>query len=111
MSLLRRKSRRQRAADKVRDAVPGGKSKPARVAGSVRDKVEGSGPGKTLQGAGMAGVAAGRHGKATAVYSGRKASGKRMPLLRTLPLFAAASFASFLAVRKMRQGVKQTAPP
>ena len=81
------------------------------MADSVRDKVESSGPGKTVQGAGMAGVATARHGKAMATYAGRKASGKRMPLLVTLPAFAGASFAGFMAVRKMRRGVKQTAPP
>ena len=76
----------------------------------VRGKVKRSGPAKTLHGAGMFGRAAGRSGKATAVYTGRKATGKRAPLLVSLPLFAGASFASFVAVRKMRRGVKQTVP-
>jgi hypothetical protein len=108
MNLRRRKSRRARAVDKLRAAVGGRrKSAPARVAKSVKR----SGPAKTAQGAGMAARAAGRHGKAVAAYTGRKASGKRAPLLVSLPLFAGASFAGFMAVRKMRRGVKQTAPP
>ena len=82
------------------------KSKTARV----REKVKRSGPVKTAQGAGMAGRAAGRSGKAVAVYAGRKAAGKRTPLLASLPVVAGASIASFLAVRKMRRGVKQTMP-
>jgi hypothetical protein len=86
------------------------KSKPARMTDAVRDTVERSGPAKTVQGAGMAGRAAGRGGKATAVYAGRKVGGKRAPLLRTLPLFAGASVASLIALRKMRQGFKQTVP-
>jgi hypothetical protein len=86
------------------------KSRPARVADSVRGKVKRSGPAKTVQGAGMAGRAAGRSGKAMAVYTGRKATGKRAPLLASLPVFAGASIASFIAVRKMRRGVKQTVP-
>ena len=77
---------------------------------SVRKKVKRSGPGKTVQGAGMAGLAAGRGGKAMAVYGGRKARGKRAPLLVSLPVFAGASVASFMAIRKMRRGIKQTAP-
>jgi hypothetical protein len=87
------------------------RSKPARAADSVRRKVKRSGPAKTAAGAAMAGRAAGRSGKATAVYAGRKAAGKRAPLLVTLPMFAGASVAGFFAVRKMRRGVKQTAPP
>ena len=82
------------------------KSKRARTI----DKIKRSGPAKTAQGAGMAGRAAGRSGKAMAVYGGRKAAGKRAPLLVSLPIFAGASIAGFLAVRKMRRGVKQTAP-
>ena len=77
---------------------------------SVRGKVTGSGPAKTVAGAGMAGRAAGRSGKAMAAYTGRKASGKRAPLLMSLPALAGASIAGFLAVRKMRRGVKQTVP-
>lgn len=112
MDLRRRKSRRARAADKLRRAAGGRrKSTPARVAGTMRDKVRRSGPGKTAQGAGMAGRAAGRNTKAMAVYTSRKARGKRAPLLVSLPLFAGASIAGFMAARKMRQGVKQTAPP
>lgn len=108
MNLRRRKSRRDRAVDKLRGlAGRRRKSKPARMA----DKVKRSGPGKTAQGAGMAGRAAGRHGKAVATYTRRKAAGKRAPLLMSLPLFAGASFAGFMAARKMRRGVKQTAPP
>jgi hypothetical protein len=64
------------------------KSKPARMTDAVRDTVERSGPAKTVQGAGMAGRAAGRGGKAT----------------------AGASVASLIALRKMRQGFKQTVP-
>ena len=82
------------------------KGKPARAL----DKVKRSGPGKTAQGAGMAGKAAGRSGKAVAVYAGRKAAGKRTPMLAALPVVAGASVAGFLAVRKMRRGVKQTVP-
>ena len=81
------------------------------MADSARDKVRRSGPGKTVEGAGLAGLAAGRSGKAMARYAGRKAGGKRAPLLMTLPAFAGASIAGFMAVRKMRKGVKQTAPP
>lgn len=77
---------------------------------SVRKKVGRSGPAKTAQGAGMAGRAAGRGGKAMAEYGGRKARGKRAPLLVGLPAFAGASVAGFMAIRKMRRGVKQTAP-
>jgi hypothetical protein len=80
------------------------------MTGSVRDNVKRSGPAKTLQGAGMAGRAAGRSGKAMAAYAGRKAAGKRAPLLVSLPVFAGASIASFIAVYKMRRGVKQTVP-
>jgi hypothetical protein len=86
------------------------KSMPARVTDSVRGKVKRSGPARTLQGAGMAGRVAGRSGKAMAVYTGRKAAGKRAPLLVSLPIFAGASIASFMAVRKIRRGVKQTIP-
>ena len=86
------------------------KSKPARLIGSVRHKVKGSGPAKIVEGAGMAGRAAGRSGTATAVYAGRKAAGKRAPLLVSLPVFAGASIASFFAIRKLRRGVKQTVP-
>ena len=112
MNLLRRTSRRTRAVEKLRGAVGGRrKSKPARMADSVRDKVKRSGPAKTVDGAGMAGRAAGRTGKAMAVYTSRKAAGKRAPLLASLPVFAGASIAGFLAVRKMRRGVKQTVPP
>jgi hypothetical protein len=77
---------------------------------SLRDEVKRSGPAKTVQGAGMAGRAAGRSGKAMAVYAGRKAAGKRTPLLVGLPAVAGASVAGFLAVRKMRRGVKQAVP-
>ena len=77
---------------------------------SVRKKVERSGPAKTVQGAGMAGRAAGRGGRAVAVYGGRRAKGKRAPLLVSLPVFAGASVAGFMAIRKMRRGIKQTAP-
>ena len=52
----------------------------------------------------------GPSGEAVAAYTGRKATGKRAPLLVSIPLFAGASVASFFAVRKMRRGVKQTAP-
>ena len=86
------------------------KSKPARMKDALRKKVKRSGPAKTVQGAGMAGRAAGRSGKAMAVYTGRKARGKRAPLLVGLPVFAGASIASFIAIRKMRRGVKQTVP-
>jgi hypothetical protein len=111
MNLRRRKSRRARAADKLRGVVGRRrKSKSARMAASVRDKVESSGPAKSVQGAGAAGRAAGRSGKAMAAYTGRKAAGKRTPLLMSLPVLAGASIAGFLAVRKMRRGVKQTAP-
>jgi hypothetical protein len=110
MNLRRRKSRRARAVDRLRGVAGGRKSKPARMTDSVRDKVKRSGPAKTAQGAGMAGRAAGRSGKAMAVYTGRKAAGKRAPLLVSLPVFAGASIASFIAVRKMRRGVKQTVP-
>jgi hypothetical protein len=86
------------------------KRQPARTVDSVRRKVRRSGPAKTVQGAGMAGRAGGRSGKAMAVYAGRKASGKRAPLLASLPILAGASIAGFFAVRKMRRGVKQTVP-
>ena len=86
--------------------LPRRKSKPARMA----KKVKRSGPGKTVEGAGMAGLAAGRSGKAMAVYGSRKARGKRAPLLVSLPVLAGASVASFMAIRKMRRGVKQTVP-
>jgi hypothetical protein len=111
MNLRRRKSRQARAVDKLRGAAGGRrKSKPARVAKSLRDKVKRSGPATTVRGAGIAGRAAGRSGKAMAVYTRRKATGKRAPLLVSLPIFAGASIASFIAVRKMRRGVKQTVP-
>ena len=111
MNLGRRKSKKDRAVEKLRGAVGGRrKSKPARMTRSVRKKVKRSGPAKTLQGAGMAGRATGRSGKAMAKYTGRKATGKRAPLLVGVPAFAGASIASFLAVRKMRRGVKQTVP-
>jgi hypothetical protein len=86
------------------------KSMPDRVTDSVRDKVKRSGPAKTLQGAGMAGRGTGRGAKGMAVYARRKAAGKRAPLLVSLPIFAGASIASFMALRKMRRGVKQTVP-
>jgi hypothetical protein len=86
------------------------KSKPARMRDAVRKKVKRSGPAKTAQGAGMAGRAAGRSGKAVAVFAGRKAAGRRTPLLASLPVLAGASIAGFFAVRKMRRGVKQTVP-
>lgn len=82
------------------------KSAPARL----RDKVKRSGPAKTAAGAGMAGRAAGRSGKAMAVYTGRKAAGKRAPALKAAPVLAGASIAGLFAVRRMRRGVKQTAP-
>src|SRR3954454_9785733 len=113
MNLRRRKSRQVRAVDKLRGAAGGRrrrKSKPARMTASLRDKVERSGPGKTARGASMAGRAAGRGGKAMAVYTRRKAAGKRAPLLLSLPVFAGASIAGFIALRKMRRGVKQTVP-
>src|SRR4051794_28358011 len=111
MTFLRRKSRRARAADKLR-GVTGRrrKSTPARMADSARKKLGRSGPAKTVQGAGLAGQAAGRSGKAVAAYTGRKAAGKRAPLLMGVPALAGASIASFLAIRKMRQGAKQTIP-
>jgi hypothetical protein len=89
MDLRRRKSRRARAVDTLRGAAAG-----RRKSTSAR----------------MAGRAAARSGKAMAVYAGRKAAGKRTPLLVSLPVFAGASIAGFMAVRKMRRGVKQTAP-
>ena len=110
MQPRRRKSRRARAVDKLRGAGRRRKSKPARTADSLRGKVKRSGPAKTVEGAGMAGRAAGRSGKAMAVYTGRKAAGKRAPLLASLPVLAGASVAGFFAVRKMRRGVKQTVP-
>ena len=111
MNLRRRKSRPARAADKLRDLAGGRrKSTPARMADSLRGKVKRSGSARTVQGAGMAGQAAARGGKAMAIYTGRKAGGKRAPLLVSLPVFAGASIASFMAVRKMRRGVKQTVP-
>ena len=111
MNLHRGKSRRDRAVEKLR-GVAGGrrKSKPARLTDSLRGKVKRSGPGKTVQGAGMVGRSAGRSGKAMALYTGRKAAGKRAPLLVSLPAFAGASIASFIAIRRMRRGVKQTLP-
>src|SRR3954451_19460631 len=111
MNLRRRKSRQARAVDKLRGAAGGRrKSKPARMTESLRDKVKGSGPATTVQGAGIAGRAAGRSGKAMAVYTRRRATGKRAPLLVSLPVFARASIAGFFALRKMRRGVKQTVP-
>jgi hypothetical protein len=80
------------------------------MADSLRDEVRRSGPAKVVQGAGMAGRAAGRSGKATAGYVGRKAAGKRAPLLVSIPALAGASMAGFIAVRRMRRGAKQTAP-
>jgi hypothetical protein len=97
--------------DKLRGVVSDRrKSRAARMAGSARGKVKRSGPAETVRGAGMAGRAAGRSGKAMAVYTGRKAAGKRAPLLVSLPVFAGASVASFIAIRKMRRGIKQTVP-
>ena len=111
MNLRRRKSRPARAVDKLRGAAGGRrKRKPARMTESLRDKVKRSGPAKTVQGAGVAGRAAGRSGTAMAVYTRRKAAGKRAALLVSLPVFAGASIAGFIAVRKMRRGVKQTVP-
>ncbi|MEA2295605.1 MAG: hypothetical protein QOE86_3244 [Solirubrobacteraceae bacterium] len=111
MNLRRRKSRQARALYKLRGLTGGRrKSKPARMTDSVRDKVKRSGAAKTVQGAAMAGRAAGRSGKAMAVYTGRKAARKRAPLLVGLPVLAGASIASFIAVRKMRRGIKQTVP-
>ena len=86
------------------------RSRQARAVETLRDAGKRSGPAKTVQGVGMAGRAAGRSGKAMAVYTRRKAAGKRAPLLMSLPVFAGASMAGFLAVRKMRRGVKQTVP-
>jgi hypothetical protein len=110
MRFRRRKSSRARAVDKLRRAGRRRKSKSARMADSVRGTIKRSGPGKTAQGAGMAGRAAGRGGKAMALYVGRKAAGKRAPLLASLPVLAGAAIGSLFAVRKMRRGVKQTAP-
>jgi hypothetical protein len=86
------------------------KSIPGRLKASARGKVARSGPARTVQGAGMAGRAAGRGGKAMAAYTGRRARGRRAPLLASLPAFAGASIAGFIAVRKMRRGMKQTVP-
>lgn len=69
-----------------------------------------SGAANVAQGAGQAGRAAGLSGKAVAVYGGRKAAGKRAPLLVSAPAFAGASIATVFAVRKLRRGVKQTVP-
>jgi hypothetical protein len=111
MNLRRRETRRARAVGELRELGVGRRrSAPARTADSVRNKVTRSGPVKVIQGAGQAGRATGRGGKAMAVYTGRRAAGKRAPLLVSLPIFAGASVAGFLAVRKMRRGVKQTAP-
>ena len=63
-----------------------------------------------MLGAGKAGGAAGRSGKAMARYTGRKAAGKRGRLVMGVPALAGASVATFFAVRKMRRGIKQTAP-
>src|SRR3954453_4332888 len=111
MHLRRRKSKQARAMEKLR-GVTGRrrKSKSARMPASGRDKGKRSGPTETARGAGMAGRAAGRSGKAMAVYTGRKATGKRAPLLVSLPLFAGASIGSVIAIRKMRRGIKQTVP-
>jgi hypothetical protein len=100
MNFRRRKSRRARAVDRLRALDVGGRSK----------SIKRSGPAKTVKATGAAGRAAALSGKAMAVYTGRKAAGKRMPLLASAPLFAGASIASFLAVRKWRRGVKQTIP-
>ena len=86
------------------------KSRQARAVETLREAGKRSGPAKTVQGVGMAGRAAGRSGKAMAVYTRRKLRGKRAPLLMSLPVLAGASIASFVAVRKMRRGVKQTVP-
>jgi hypothetical protein len=86
------------------------RSKPARMKRALRKKAKRSGAAKTLQGAGMAGQAAGRSGKAMVAYTGRKAAGKRTPLLVGVPALVGASIAGALAVRKMRQGAKQTLP-
>jgi hypothetical protein len=110
MRLRRRKSRRARAVDNLRGAGRRRNSKLGRTADSLRGKVKRSGPAKTVQGAGMAGRAAGRSGKAMAGYTSRKAAGKRAPALVSVPVLAGASIAGFLAVRKMRRGVKQTVP-
>lgn len=110
MRLRRRKSRLARAGDKLRGAGRRRQSKPARTAHSLRGKVKRSGAAKTVQGAGKAGRAAGVGAKAMAVYTGRKAAGKRAPLLASLPVLASALVASFIAVRKMRRGVKETLP-
>ena len=110
MHLRRRMSSRARAVDMLRGAGRHRKSKLARTADSLRGKVKRSGPAKTVQGAGMAGRAAGRSGKAMAVYTSRKAAGKRTPLLVSVPVLAGASIAGFIAVRQMRRGVKQTVP-
>ena len=109
MNLRRRKSKPARAADKLRGLAGGRrKGKPARMTGAVHDKVKRSGPAKTIEGAGSAGRATGRSAKAIAVYADRKAAGKRAPLVMSLPVLAGASIASFIALRKMRRGVKQT---
>jgi hypothetical protein len=110
MRLRRRKSRQARAVEKLRGVARRRKSEPARTVDSLRSSVTRSGPAKTVQGAGMAGRAAGRSAKAMAVYTGRKAAGKPAPLLVGLPVLAGASIASFLAVRKMRRGAKETLP-
>jgi hypothetical protein len=111
MILRPRKSRKARAVAALRELAGGRrKSKPARMTDSMGKKLKRSGPARTVQGAGGAGKATGRGGKAVAVYAGRKAAGKRAPLLASLPLFAGASIAGFMALRKMRRGVKQTAP-
>ena len=86
------------------------KSRTARLADSARKKVKRSGAAKTAKGAGKAGQAAGRSGKAVAKYAGRKASGKRTPILVGAPAVAGASVAGFLAMRKMRRGVKESDP-
>ena len=91
-------------------AVPVAAARASRLARPTRCMVKGGGPAKTVEGAGMAGRAAGRSGKAMAVYAGRKAAGKRAPVLVSLPVLAGASIASYIAVRKMRRGVKQTVP-
>jgi hypothetical protein len=83
MHLRRRKSRRARAVDAVRESAPG----------------------KLAEGAGAVGLAAGRSGQAMAGYGRRKATGKRAPLLVSAPALAGASIATFFAVRKLRRGM------
>ena len=87
-----------------------GQSKAARTRDAVRGKVKRSGPAETVKGVRMAGRAAGRSGQAMAVYTGRKAAGKRAPWLTTVPLFAGASIASLIAARRLRRGIRKTVP-